>query len=539
MNIIRGRNISVYLMPVITGILLWLSALPSSLWYLSFIAFIPLLFASDLAIKTGRPVLTFCFQLLITLIVFYAGAAYWILQTTYLVFLIGFLIVLPFILLLTPYIWLKKRESRYSAVYFISAWLVAELVQSYFQLGSPFYNLGNNLGKLPHIIQWYEFTGAAGGTLWILVVNFLLYALVKTLKSNSRHLVRRGVATLVILFGPVFVSLILFYSYHEKGPKTEVLIIHPGTDCSNVKYRINIYGLMDIYLKVMLPQLTPNTGYVVLPETAITNAGWVKDLDNNLVFDYYKAHTAAYPDLKLVTGAIVYESIPDVESIKGHKKIPGIRYSKNYNVWYYTYNSALLVQKNQPVQMRTKDGLVPYQEYAPYPTLLPRFSPVGIDFQFSAREKNSKVFTDENRMRTAAFICYELVYGRLFAQSARHGAQAFFVLLNEGWYSDPKVPEQFLQLSVIRAIENRRSIAHASNLGVSAFINQRGEIIQRIDRKTPGFLKQEILLNRNKTLEATAGNYMGFIAILTISLVIVNELIMKRRTKTNDNKKKS
>jgi len=517
-------------MPVITGILLWLAALPSGLWFLGFIAFIPLLSAAGLAAGLKRPVLIFGIQLFTALVVFYAGVAHWILQTTWLIYLIGFLIVLPYLLLLTPYIILQKRGSRLAPAYFTAAWLTAELLQSYFQLGSPFYNLGNNLGKIPRLIQWYEFTGAAGGTLWILSVNFLLYSLIMAVIRDRKALLRKALAPALVVAGPVVISFIMFHNYKEKGARSEVLIVHPSTDCTMVKYRINIYELMDIYLKVMLPQLTQNTDYVVLPETAITNAGWVKDLDNNLVFDHFRQKTAAFPSLKLVTGAITYEAISNVEKIKGYKKIPGIRYSEKYNTWYYTYSCALLVQKDQPVQMRTKDGLVPYQEYAPYPRVLPRFSPVGIDFQFSKRERNSTVFADDNRTRTAAFICYELVYGRLFARAARHGAEAFFVMLNEGWYIDPKVPEQFLQLSVIRAIENRRYIAHASNMGISAFINQRGEVEQRTEIKSPGFLKQEIFLNRKKTIASLAGDYLGAasaIAVLIILLVMIAKYTLK------------
>jgi len=285
---------------------------------------------------------------------------------------------------------------------------------------------------------------------------------------------------------------------------------------------------MDIYLEVMLPQLTENTEYVVLPETAITNAGWVADFDRNLVFDYFYKKTANYPHLKLVTGAINYEAIPNVEKISGYQNMPGIRYSEKYKVNYYTYNSALQIEKNRAVQMRTKEGLVPYQEYAPYPQILPRISPVGIDFQFTAREKNRQVFTSNNGRKTAAMICYELVYGQKFYKAAREGAEAFFVLLNEGWYSDPKVPRQFLQLSVVRAIENRRYVAHNSNMGISAFIDQRGEVVAEDESKQPGFLKHEIMMNKQLTVASMVGNYIGMIAFSVIILMIFSELIIKK-----------
>jgi len=513
--------------------LLGVSALPSSVWYLSFIAFVPLLFASDYILSYNKPFFTFALQLLIALVIFYFWGYYWVLQTANLGFLIAFAIVLPFLLLVPFYILFKKKGNKYATLYFIAAWLTVELIQSYFQLGSPFYNLGNNLGANPKIIQWYEFTGTSGGTLWILLVNFLVYSFIKTLITDKKQWIQKSTVLLAVLILPVIISTIIYANYKEKGTTSEVLVIHPSTDNRDVKYRVNIYELMDIYLDIMLPEITKNTEYVVLPETAITNAGWVKDFNRNLVFNYFYKHTDSFPDLKLITGAVTYEEIPNVEKIKNYKKIPGIRYSENYKTWYYTYNAALHIEKNRPVQIRVKEGLVPFQEYAPYPLVIPRLAPVGIDFQFSTRDKNRDVFTSANNRKTAAIVCYEVVFNRMFYDAVREGAQAFFVLLNEGWYDSKKVPRQFLQHSVIKAIETRKSIAHSSNMGISAFINQRGEVIAMTDSKLADFLKGEIKMNRKTTFAARTGNYLGLLAFLaTIGYMVYGVFLFIRKNKT-------
>jgi apolipoprotein N-acyltransferase len=522
-----------FVLPVLTGIALGLSALPSKFYFLNFIAFIPLLIAAEGALNKKKPYWVFAVQLLIVLVVFYLWVGHWVLQTANLGFLIGFIIVLPFLTLLTPYIYFLKRNCKWSALYFISAWLTVELVQSLSQIGLPFYNLGHSLGINPKIIQWYEFTGAAGGTLWILAVNFVIFSLGKSLANGQKVWAKKVPLVIGVLIVPIVFSILIFNNYKEKGATEEVLIIHPSTDNHHVKYRLNIYELMDIYLAIMQPQLSEKTEYVVLPETAITNAGWVHEYNRNLVFQHFREKTAAFPKLKLIIGAVTYEAIPNVEKIKNYKKIPGIRYSEKYLTWYYTYNAALQIEQTQPTQIRVKDGLVPYQEFAPYPSVLPYISPVGIDFQFSKREKNREVFIAENGDKTAAMICYEVVLGNLFYKAVRKGAKAFFVLLNEGWYNDPKVPQQFLQLSVVRAIENRRSIAHASNLGISAFINQRGEVVDSTDSKQPDFLKREIAMNNSKTLYTSAGNYIGIAAMCAMVLTGIGTFVKKNSSKSN------
>ncbi|WP_319501937.1 apolipoprotein N-acyltransferase [uncultured Draconibacterium sp.] len=516
----------ILLFPAITGILLAAASMPSKLYWLNFLAFIPLLTGVEQLRKVKKPYLLFLLQLFLALSVFFIWTGRWVLQTANMGFLLGLLLIVPFVVLISPYILFKKNEAQYALLYFLAAWLTAEMIQSYFQLGSPFFNLGHSIGKNPNLIQWYEYTGAVGGSLWVLAVNILLFSFGKALVYSDKYWYVKGVFVVAILLAPIIVSILIYRNYEERGRSAEVLVVHPSTNNADVKYQKNIYELLDIYLGILKPGLTAETDYVVLPETALTNTGWIKDYNRNLVFQHWFDKTSDFPNLKLVTGAIAYEAIPDVEKIKGYEKIPGIRYSENYKTWYYTYNTALFLERERPVQIRVKDKLVPYQEYAPYPRFMPRLKPVGIDFQFSTREKNREVFIEEKNRKTAALICYELVYGKQFYEKAREGAEAFFVLLNEGWYDDPKVPQQFLQLSAIRAIENRRSIAHSSNLGISAIINQKGEIMEKTNSEQPGYLRNQLRLNKSTTLYTSLGNYIGAIAAVIVLVGIFRGLVI-------------
>lgn len=525
------------ILPTITGVFLALSALPSRIYFINFIALIPLLFASEYTLNYKKSFLLFLGQLIVTFWVFYLWVGLWVLKTANIGFLLGITIVLPFILLIAPYIFFNKRNSNSALVYFVAAWISAETIQSYFQLGTPFYNLGNSLGRTPALIQWYEYTGSLGGTLWILTVNIIGFRFLQKLIKEQKFSAKLGSAVVLAFIVPIFLSLYIYNNYEDQGISTEILVVHPSTDCFEEKYKTNIYTLMDDYLKIIIPQLTDKTEYVVLPETAITNGGWISDFKRNLIFKHFYERTAEFPNLKLVTGAVTYETIPNIEKIEGYKKIPRIRYSKNYKTWYYTYNSALQIEKEMPVQMRVKESLVPFQEYAPYPQYLPRLTPVGIDFQFSKKKKNMQIFISKNRKKTAALVCYELVFGRNFNKAAKQGAEAFFVLLNEGWYVDvKKVPKQFLQLATIRAIENRRSIAYSSNMGISAFINQKGDVVSSLDNIEPGFLKYNLKFKKTNTLYTTIGNFIGLIASIYIVLTALNELVRKFFTKNNARK---
>jgi apolipoprotein N-acyltransferase len=44
-------------------------------------------------------------------------------------------------------------------------------------LAWPWLNLGNALATAPQLIQWYEFIGVRGGTLWIILTRKIMLAM--------------------------------------------------------------------------------------------------------------------------------------------------------------------------------------------------------------------------------------------------------------------------------------------------------------------------------------------------------------------------
>ena len=57
----------------------------------------------------------------------------------------------------------------------ITFWLGYEYISLNINIISPWLNLGNGLSKDILFIQWYEVTGTAGGSLWILMLQSFPY----------------------------------------------------------------------------------------------------------------------------------------------------------------------------------------------------------------------------------------------------------------------------------------------------------------------------------------------------------------------------
>ena len=78
--------------------------------------------------------------------------------------------------------------------------------------------------------------------------------------------------------------------------------------------------------------------------------------------------------------------------------------------------------------------------------------------------------------------------------------------------------KQLLSYARLRAIENRRSIVRSANTGISAVINAKGEIINKLPYDTRGLLKAKFAPANKITFYTQYGNYIarwsGFIAVL-------------------------
>jgi apolipoprotein N-acyltransferase len=135
--------------------------------------------------------------------------------------------------------------------------------------------------------------------------------------------------------------------------------------------------------------------------------------------------------------------------------------------------------------------------------------------------------------KVAPAICYESIYGEFLSTFIRKNAQWIAVITNDGWWDDTPGYHQHLSYSRLRAIEFRKSIARSANTGISAIINQRGDVLQSTSWWKPETLSGTIYANDTKTVYTQWGDYIGRIAaFVTILLMIfvASQKILQRKT---------
>jgi apolipoprotein N-acyltransferase len=153
-----------------------------------------------------------------------------------------------------------------------------------------------------------------------------------------------------------------------------------------------------------------------------------------------------------------------------------------------------------------KQRLVPFGEFVPMEDML-RGLIAFFDLPmsaFTAGDHQQKPLR-AGGYRIAPFICYEVVYPDLVAQSAGD-ADLLVTISNDSWFGESIGPLQHLQMAQMRALENGRYMIRGTNNGVSAIINHRGQIVAQSAQFVATTLTGEVQLMLGKTAFSSFGS---------------------------------
>ncbi len=430
-----------------------------------------------------------------------------------------------------------KTSSKAGYLSLIFFWITFEYLHLNWQLSWPWLTLGNGFANYASCVQWYEYTGVLGGTFWILLSNILLLYLVKyifltPLKIPVRWVKQIGITTALVIFIPLIISLAIYFSYTEKRAPVHIVVVQPNVDPYSEKFSGDYKDQLAKMLKQASCCVDSSTDYLIFPETALT-----ENIDENRMDDSYSIQTLKkfllpYPATSIITGSETYKVYPAGAVIpeSAHK-------IENSAEYYDDYNTALEIDYGMPVQVYHKSKLVPGVETMPFKKLLEPIAKLAFDLGGTSgtlgTQKEPTVFLSPGRhIKAGVAICYESIYGEYIGEFVRKGAQLIFIITNDGWWYDTPGYRQHLCYARLRAMETRRSIARSANTGISAFINERGDILQITKWWVPAVIKNNLNSNNALTFYAEHGDYIGRFAealscVMAVFLLI--RLALKRK----------
>ncbi len=463
----------------------------------------------------------------ITLVLWNIGTTWWVGNTALIagIFAImanAFLQSLPFI----AFHYTRRVLPRLGYLAFIAYWMCFEYIHLNWELTWPWLTLGNSLAEYPAWVQWYEYTGVFGGSLWILLANVLV---LKVWLAHSKGTVNRSaiVQLSLVLFLPVVGSLFRFYTYQAPEGKTvEVVVVQPNFEPHYEKFMVPEAEQARRFVELSAREVRPETDYLVFPETSFgyLNTAQVRTYPAmRQVLDFLED----FPETVLVTGLSAYYVFgPDEEvSRAGRPRVS----ARGDTVYLEVLNAAAQIDPSDPrVQWYRKSKLVPGPEIFPYREWLWFLGPLvrrleGTWEGVGIQPERSALRSSKGAIGPA--ICYESIFGEYYTGYVRHGAQAIFIMTNDGWWDHTAGHRQHLHFASLRAIETRRPIARSANTGVSAFVDQLGIIRKATAYGEEAVIRDDIQLNDAITFYVRWGDLLARLALFTTILLGLNAVV--------------
>jgi len=432
---------------------------------------------------------------------------------------------------------IKLFNNKRGFAILIFYWISWEYFHTNWQLTWPWLILGNVFSSKPTWIQWYEYTGVFGGSFWVLLTNILLFRLALNIWQKRKFsAILSGTQALLIIAIPLIISEIMYHNYHEKKNPVEVVVIQPNIDPYTEEFNLPSSVVMKRILSLAEEKITDSTLYVVCPESTIQEGIWEENLYQSQSIRTIKSFIKKHPKISFVIGASTFRWLKPDE-----KRTNAARFYKD-KLYYYAFNTAFQIDRSPYIQIHHKSKLTPGVERMPSWAILRPLEKYAINLGGIVGtlkdEDHPTIFTnDETGISVSPIICYESVFGEFTAKTVAKGANLIFVITNDGWWGDSPGYKQHFLFSILRAIETRRSVARSANTGISAFINQRGDVSQATPYAKQAVIRKNINANKKLTYYTKNGDYIArissFIAALILLASVTRGILKKKNSLTS------
>jgi apolipoprotein N-acyltransferase len=370
------------LLSILSGLLLWLAWPPMHYTaFFLFFGFVPMLIAIENIIqstsaKKGKQVFGITF---LGFFIWNTLCIYWVYNSLK---TIGAVVAVPITLipyalgplLMSTACWLYYRfrlltNRAWGLVGLVCFWIGYEYLHQTWDLNFPWMTLGNGFAVSHQWVQWYEYTGVYGGTLWIWVLNILIFLIYQGLSEAQIKQTRLRLisAFAMLLVFPLSFSLYRYYSYTEPFDPANIVVVQPNIDPYGKEGEIPIYQQIGTLTHLSDSIGQTNTEFFIWPETAIPDAMDEEHIRSSQYFLQVQQFLNKYKNGNVITGAETYK-IYNNRATPTASPIDGGRFMDNFS-------TAINIENSAEVQFYHKSKLVPGAESLPFGNALSFLKP--------------------------------------------------------------------------------------------------------------------------------------------------------------------
>jgi apolipoprotein N-acyltransferase len=532
----KKENIIIWSLVLLFAVLMSIPYLVPHTGFLALIGIVPLLCLERIAEMTGRKrIWVYHYS---AFVLWNAITTFWVCNATvggglFAVFANAFQMSLVFGLFRLSK---KKFTGVLPYIFLMVAWIAWERFYFDAEISWPWLVLGNAFARSTWAIQWYEFTGSLGGSLWIWATNLSIFGLLVSLSDGrifswnwkAKTAAMTGLTALLAV--PFIVSSIVGSRYEdsmESEENLEVLIVQPNIDpyskfqaMTQDQQNAILEGQIKSGLAYRRNDSTAAPLLIVTPET-FTSDIIVGQYDRSRTWRRFTTLLADYPNVNMLFGASAYDYINSSKAPSYTARDLG------RDLWVESHNSALMIDGTARTEIFHKSKLVVAVEHTPYPRIFCKIDDMlgGVMGRCVGQDEISLLNvkdTEGQNIKIGCAVCYESVYGEYYTDYIRKGARAMAIITNDAWWGNTPGYRQHLSYASLRAIETRRAIARCANTGISAIIAPDGEIIQPTPWWEPAVIEGELPLRDDITFFVAHGDVTGRVCTFVFLLLLLS-----------------
>ena len=399
-------------------------------------------------------------------------------------FPVFFLVVLQSIFYL-PLGFVSHKLNRYSRIWLsLPIFLIADLIRSIFPFGgfgwnrlsfsqadSPYINVSAYLGDTA-----LAFLGIALG-----IALYLLFA-------------RAQLFSVALILAGTTLSILLPITGLSQG-SVNVLAVQGNVPRLGLDFNSRAEEVFNYHLKqsnVALEEVKEVPDFIVWPENSVDIDPFVNSSIGEKISNLAKSTGAP-----VIVGAVL-------KGANGPE------------------NASILWNSDGEVASKyTKRTLTPFGEYIPLRSLATIVSPFTdnvVDFSAGDQIILHKV----GRALIAPVICYEIIDDSAVRTIARN-SNLMIVQTNNATFADSGQSAQQLNVTRIRAVENNRWVVSISTTGVSAIIDNHGQIQQITEQNTASYLSSQVNLITESTIANKLGSWTAVLCVVIATMIYIGK----------------
>jgi apolipoprotein N-acyltransferase len=475
----------------LSGVVLWMCHFPLAWGWLGWVALVPLL---CLVRSTARPRAVY-FSAWVGALLFFVPVLQWMRVADDAMYATWLMLALYCASLVPLGLWLVRRLDRCLGLPLVLTvpvvWTALDYFRAIFLEGFAWYFLGHTQHNFLPVIQIADLAGVYAVTFLVAAVNALAFEWLCRMTPFRRlfllpQLPRSSALNLWTAAVGVLLAATLSYGFWRlreddfaDGPRVALLQgnvpqgIRNKTSAGDLSAADFMFDHYD-FLSDAAARQEPRPDLIVWPETCFPDE-WC-EVAPELSPDKMPQDWKKWVDETSQMARNAPRRWPTNVLLGMNSRVLGAdEKTRRYN------SSVLILKSGQAAGRYDKMHLVPFGEYVPLRDSLPLMnwlSPYDFDYSVTPGKEQTRFALGDYRF--GMVICYEDSDPYLARQYVRDGKPKVDFLVNtsnDGWFDGTSEHDEHLAVARFRAIECRRTLVRAVNMGISAVIDPNGRVL--------------------------------------------------------------